>query len=62
MQTKESLQYQGIILVAEANVALTLSAKSVGRLESMYNSVKPINIFMNNTEIAKSGRYVLEYF
>uniref|UniRef100_H2YPB8 Uncharacterized protein n=1 Tax=Ciona savignyi TaxID=51511 RepID=H2YPB8_CIOSA len=41
---------------AEGIAALTLSAKSVGRLESMYNNMKPVPLFNYSTELARQGK------
>ena len=50
-------------MFVEGVATLTLSSKSVGRLEAMYSSVKPLNVFSHTLEIAKPGKYVfLLYF
>nr|XP_002122877.1 Down syndrome critical region protein 3 homolog [Ciona intestinalis] len=56
VESKTSLAYQSVSLIAEGVAALTLSAKSVGRLESMYNSVKPISLFGHSIELARQGK------
>lgn len=56
IQTKDHLQHQGIHLSVEGNVTLTLSSKSVGRLEAMYNSVKPISLLTHASELSKAGK------
>lgn len=56
VQSKEPLPHQGITLTVEGTVALTLNSKNVGRLEAMYNSVKPLNLFMTTVEVAKTGK------
>lgn len=58
VQSKDTLPHQGITMFVEGIVTLTLSSKSVGRLEAMYNSVKPINLFSKTIEVAKPGKCV----
>nr|CAB3267631.1 Down syndrome critical region protein 3 homolog [Phallusia mammillata] len=54
--SKNSLVHQGISLTCDGVVALTLSAKNVGRIEALYNSVKPVYMFSYATEAEKSGK------
>ncbi|XP_013382522.1 Down syndrome critical region protein 3 homolog [Lingula anatina] len=56
IQSKDSVQHQGITLTVEGNVGLQLSAKSVGLFEAFYNSLKPIQLLHYNLDIAKPGK------
>uniref|UniRef100_H2YPC0 Uncharacterized protein n=1 Tax=Ciona savignyi TaxID=51511 RepID=H2YPC0_CIOSA len=56
VESKTAIAHQSISLVAEGIAALTLSAKSVGRLESMYNNMKPVPLFNYSTELARQGK------
>ncbi|XP_039263943.2 vacuolar protein sorting-associated protein 26C-like [Styela clava] len=58
VQSKDSLPHQGIMMFVEGVATLTLSSKSVGRLEAMYSSVKPLNVFSHTLEIAKPGKFM----
>ena len=57
--SKSQLAHQGISITAEGIASLTLSAKSVGRLEALYNTVKPITLFSYTSEIATQSKLVL---
>lgn len=54
--TKGSLSHNGIQLVMQGDVNLTLSSKSVGLFEAFYNSIKPIRLFDYTIEVAKAGK------
>jgi hypothetical protein len=50
------MTHQGITLRIEGAAKLQLSAKSVGLIEAIYNSVKPYTLLEYNIEIASAGR------
>ncbi|XP_028656056.1 vacuolar protein sorting-associated protein 26C [Erpetoichthys calabaricus] len=56
VNTKETVQHQGISLTMEGTVNLQLSSKSVGVFEAFYNSVKPIQLINSNIEVVKAGK------
>ncbi|CAK8697027.1 unnamed protein product [Clavelina lepadiformis] len=58
VKTKSPLPHQGISVSVEGVASLTLSAKSVGRLEALYNSVKPVTLFSYASDVAGPGKYV----
>ena len=57
VSAKGRLSHSGIKLVLEGNVALQLSAKSVGLFEAFYNSVKPIQLVFYAIDLGKSGSF-----
>ena len=50
------MTHQGITLRIEGAAKLQLSAKSVGLIEAIYNSVKPYTLLEYNIEVASAGR------
>ncbi|XP_076803915.1 vacuolar protein sorting-associated protein 26C-like isoform X2 [Clavelina lepadiformis] len=56
VKTKSPLPHQGISVSVEGVASLTLSAKSVGRLEALYNSVKPVTLFSYASDVAGPGK------
>ena len=56
--SKSPFAHQGISIIAEGVASLTLSAKSVGKLEALYNTVKPITLFSHTSELASQSKYV----
>jgi len=57
ISTKTRMTHSGIKLNLDGNVALQLSAKSVGLFEAFYNSVKPIQLLSYSIDVAKSGKF-----
>ena len=57
VSSKGRRAHNGIKLFLEGNVALQLSAKSVGLFEAFYNSVKPIQLLNYAIDIAKPGKF-----
>lgn len=49
-------KHDGITLSMEGQVNLTISNKNVGIFEAMYNSVKPITLLNQCTDLAPSGK------
>lgn len=54
--TKSEMTYNSINLTMDGVVKLQLSAKSVGRFEAFYNSLKPIQLVHQQLELAKGGK------
>ncbi|KAH7282579.1 hypothetical protein KP509_35G037500 [Ceratopteris richardii] len=54
--TPSSIAYQGIKLVLTGTVTLQPSIKSVGFLESLYSSIKPIQLVNKTIDIDSHGR------
>ncbi|XP_062555247.1 vacuolar protein sorting-associated protein 26C [Armigeres subalbatus] len=50
------IKHDGITLSMEGQVNLTISNKNVGIFEAMYNSVKPITLLNQFTDLAPSGK------
>ncbi|KXJ74314.1 vacuolar protein sorting-associated protein 26C [Aedes albopictus] len=50
------IKHDGITLCMEGQVNLTISNKNVGIFEAMYNSVKPITLLNQFTDLAPSGK------
>lgn len=50
------LKHDGIFLIMEGSVNLTLSSKNVGILEAFYNSVKPIQLLSVTCEVSTPGK------
>ena len=51
------MSHNGVTLRMEGSVQLQVSAKSVGLFEAFYNSVKPVQLVLQSTEIAKPGKF-----
>jgi len=56
------LNHQGISLICDGIASLAVNAKSVGRIEALYNSVKPVGLFSYAAEVEKAGRFVLHWY
>ena len=54
--SRSPLAHQSITVTFEGVVSLTLSAKSVGRIEALYNTVKPITLFSHTAEISSQSK------
>ncbi|XP_055613275.1 vacuolar protein sorting-associated protein 26C [Uranotaenia lowii] len=50
------VKHEGIILALEGLVNLTISNKNVGIFEALYNSVKPITLLNQYSDLAPSGK------
>jgi len=48
--------HEGVQLLAEGNVTLQLSSKSVGLFEAFYSSTKPISLFNHASELVPPGK------
>lgn len=57
VSSKGKMAHNGVKLILEGNVALQLSAKSVGLFEAFYNSVKPIQLLNYSVDLAKPGKF-----
>ena len=51
------MSHNGIKLNLEGTVTLTPSAKSVGLIESFYNSTKPVQLIQYSIDLAKPGKF-----
>lgn len=56
IRTSGSMSHQGITLNASGVAKLQLSARSVGLVEAVYNSVKPYDLLATEIEIVPSGK------
>lgn len=54
--TPSSISHQGIRITVAGTVMLQPSLRSVGVLESLYNSVKPIQLLFKSVDISASGK------
>ena len=56
VQSKGELSHNGLTLTADGSVKLQLSARSVGRFEAFYNSLKPIHVLHQQLELVAPGK------
>lgn len=56
MRTKGALSHNGITVNLSGRVTFIMSSKSVGMIESIYNSLKPITLADYTTQVSKSGK------
>ncbi|XP_068215359.1 vacuolar protein sorting-associated protein 26C-like [Palaemon carinicauda] len=56
LDSKSEAKHDGISLAMEGVASLQLSARSVGLIESIVNSSKPISLVSNVIEVSKSGK------
>ena len=52
VNSKGELSHNGLSLTVDGTVKLQLSARSVGRFEAFYNSLKPIHVLHQQLELA----------
>lgn len=61
VRTKGGLSHNGITVNLSGRVTFIMSSKSVGMIESIYSSLKPITLADYTTQVCKSGKlYPLE--
>ena len=56
ISSKNEISHNGLTLTMDGVVKLQLSARSVGRFEAFYNSLKPIQLSHQQLELAKAGK------
>ena len=56
VNSKGELSHNGLSLTVDGTVKLQLSARSVGRFEAFYNSLKPIHVLHQQLELAAPGK------
>ena len=56
VDSKGELSHNGLSLTVDGTVKLQLSARSVGRFEAFYNSLKPIHVLHQQLELAAPGK------
>ena len=56
MNSKDELSHNGLSLTVDGTVKLQLSARSEGRFEAFYNSLKPIHVLHQQLELAAPGK------
>uniref|UniRef100_A0A7S1VAB5 Vacuolar protein sorting-associated protein 26C n=1 Tax=Sexangularia sp. CB-2014 TaxID=1486929 RepID=A0A7S1VAB5_9EUKA len=54
---KSSSSHSGLTLRLEGSVQLQVSAKSVGLFEAFYQSIKPVQLVLLTSTVAKSGKF-----
>uniref|UniRef100_A0A8D9A9J7 Vacuolar protein sorting-associated protein 26C n=1 Tax=Cacopsylla melanoneura TaxID=428564 RepID=A0A8D9A9J7_9HEMI len=56
VKSPSDFKHDGIVLTVEGSVGLTLSSKTVGVFEALYNSAKPIQVLFIELELAAPGK------
>jgi hypothetical protein len=56
VKTKGGMSHNGVSINLSGRVTFIMSAKSVGMIESIYNSLKPITLADYTTQVCKSGK------
>lgn len=56
VRTKGGLSHGGISVNLSGRVTFIMSSKSVGMIDSIYNSLKPITLADYTTQVCKSGK------
>jgi len=56
VKTKGGLSHNGVSVNLSGRVTFIMSSKSVGMMESIYNSLKPITLADLTTQVSKSGK------
>lgn len=56
VSTPSAMAHQGIFMNVDGNVALHLSARTVGLFESFYSTLKPMQLITHSIEIAPAGK------
>lgn len=57
VQNKLPLSHLGVNLQVEGTASLTLSSKSVGRIESIYNTTKSVSMLFHSIDVLKAGKF-----
>ena len=60
VNSKGELSHNGLSLTVDGTVKLQLSARSMGRFEAFYNSLKPIHVLHQSWNSPLLGRYPAE--
>ena len=56
IQNKLPLSHLGVHIQVEGTASLTLSSKSVGRIESIYNTTKSLSLIFHSIDVLKAGK------
>ena len=59
VESKSPFSHQGVTVLVEGNVSLSLNSKNVGAVEAMVNKSKQIPIVFNKVDLLKPGKLVI---
>jgi len=58
VESKSPFSHQGVTVLVEGNVMLSLNSKNVGTMEAMVNKSKQIPIVFNKVDLLKPGKFI----
>lgn len=57
VETPTDVKHEGVFMTIEGTVDLQISTQNVGAFDTLYNSIKPIQLMMISLEITRSGKF-----